>query len=155
MSDTSTGHEGWIISAAGQETTRRFEAPVDLPGWEGQPWVVLRPLTAREALRRESLGLVEEYELAGDGTPRVLRRTYDAEAMVEFELQRCLVDYELPIRRDGEVEKLAPGGELGKERRDLLDVLPPALMSWLVECLGAVNMRRAADVGVLAKAKKG
>lgn len=118
--------------------------------------MVLRPLTAREALRRESLGLVEEYELVGDGTPQVLRRTYDAEAMVEFELERCLVDYELPIRADdGEVGRLRPEDESGQQRRELLDRLPPALMTWLIECLEAVNMRRAADAEVLAEAKKG
>jgi hypothetical protein len=146
-------HEAWVIAAAGDDVTRRFEAPKKVDGWDERPWVRLRPLTAREALRRDSLGLEESYELGPDGAARELRRSYDHEAMMQYELQQCLVEWKLPMaREDGTVEAAGPEA---LEREELLDRLPTGLMAWLVECLDTVNMRRAGDAEVLSEAKKG
>ena len=143
-------HEGWLIAAAGADTSRRFEAPVELPG-EMTAWVEVRPLTAREALQREANGLEEEYELGEEGAARKLRRRYEHEAMVGFELERCLVAYELPMSaEDGRVKLVGPSQGL-----DLLERLPAALMAWLMECLDTVNLRRPADAAVLAEGKDG
>ncbi len=146
----------WIISAAGEEVARTFTAPVEMPGWEERPWVKLRPLTAREALRRESLGLRDEYQVGPDGQTTLIRRSYDREAMAELDLRCCLVDFLLPVRgEDGGVQaarmgdgRLAPDGSL-------LDRLPPALAAWLLESIEAVNMRRPEDAAILGDAKKG
>ncbi|MGI5820414.1 MAG: hypothetical protein ACOX9R_20180, partial [Armatimonadota bacterium] len=94
-------HDAWVIAAAGEDASRRFDAPVTAGG--ARPWVRLRPLTAREALQREALGVQEQYDLTADGRLSTMRRRYDHEAMVEFELQRCLLDYALPMRAGGEV----------------------------------------------------
>ncbi|MGD9495690.1 MAG: hypothetical protein AB7Y46_05205 [Armatimonadota bacterium] len=148
-------HAGWVIAAAGRDTTRRFEAPVQIPGCRQRPWVLVRPLTAREALRRESLGLREELLLDPDGAIRSLRRTYDHEAMVEYELERCLVDFALPATdgcgRTRLVRKAQASDAL---KGGLLDRLPVRLIDWLMRCLDEVNLRRPADAEVLAEAKK-
>ena len=149
MSDRA--HEAWVISAAGDENSRRFDVPEDF----GEPggWVRVRALTAREALKREAIGLKEEYELGADGAAVALHRRYDHEAMVEFELQRCLVDYELPARTDaGRITSVTPDG---CPRETLLDRLPPALMDWLMRCLDTVNLRTPEDAAVLAEGKGG
>lgn len=147
--------EGWVIAAAGHEVHRRFQAPISIGAEQKRPWVVVRPLTAREALQREAAGLQEELEIGTEGAVKRIRRNYDLEAMVEFDLERCLVDYHLPVT-DGDdgvrwVRKATDQEELGRE---LLDRLPAALMNWLMECVDAVNMRRPEDVEVLAQAKK-
>jgi hypothetical protein len=112
--------------------------------------VRLRPLTAREALQREALGVQEQYDLTADGRLSTMRRRYDHEAMVEFELQRCLLDYALPMRAGGEVMLVSPED---CPREGLLDRLPVALAAWLHECLDTVNMRRPEDAEVLAEGK--
>lgn len=145
-------HDAWVIAAAGAEVTRRFEAPVEPWDRAERPSVRLRPLTAREALCRDSLGLEESYELGPDGAARSLRRSYDHELMMQYELERCLVEYELPMVGEDGSERVATGENLPRE--ELLDRLPTALMAWLVECLDAVNLRRPGDAEVLAAAKK-
>ncbi len=152
MTVSRAEHEAWIIAAAGAEITRRFQAPIDLPAGERRAWVRLRPLTAREALRRDSIGLEERWELGPDGAAHVLHRNYDHEAMMQYELERCLVEYELPMVGEDGSERVATGENLPRE--ELLDRLPTALMAWLVECLDAVNLRRPGDAEVLAAAKK-
>jgi hypothetical protein len=138
-----------VISAAGEQIPRRFDIPVATEELQG--WVKLRPLTAREALQREAVGLDEEYELGPDGAARRLHRRYDQEAMVQFELQRCLVDYELPMRLGcGDVVAATPDE---CPREELLDRLPAGLAAWLHECLETVNMRRPEDAAVLAAGK--
>ena len=145
-------HEGWVIAAAGADVTRRFEAPRDLPGCAARAWVVLRPLTAREALRRDSVGLEESYELGPDGAARKLVRRYDHEAMLQYELEQCVLEFGLPMAaEDGSVEMVTAGRLC---RAEMLDLLPTALMAWLAECLDTVNMRRDEDAGELAAAKK-
>jgi len=172
----------WIISAAGEEVARTFTAPVQMPGWEERPWVKLRPLTAREALRRESLGLRDEYQVGPDGQTTLVRRSYDREAMAELDLRCCLVDFLLPVRDEGGQVQAARMGDArngpktpqdgigGLEARptggcetgsklasdgSLLDRLPPALAAWLSERIEAVNMRRPEDAAILGDAKKG
>lgn len=145
--------EAWVIAAAGAETTRRFEAPVAISDQGRRPWVVVRPLTARETLQREALGLREEMEIGPDGAVRAIRRSYDLEAMVSFDLERCVVDFRLPMMNDdGEVRWV--GGDAEMDAQALLDRLPAKLMSWLMECVDAVNMRRPEDAEVLAATKK-
>ena len=146
----------WVISAAGEEVTREFRAEADIPGWEEQPWVKLRPLTAREALRRESLGVRDEYEMQDDGKTTVVKRSYDLEAMTEFDLGCCLVDFLLPVQGpEGEVRGVRRGDEEFAAGGSLLDRLPPALAAWLVEAIEAVNMRRQQDASSLSDTKKG
>lgn len=140
MSDV---HDGWVIPAEGRGSGRRFEAPVGVEGWEEPPWVVLRPLTAREALRRESLGLSEELEAGASGAVTAIRRRYDLEAMVSYDLACCVVDYVLPMAAaDGSVGCARAADGLDGE---LLDRLPTRLMDWLARCLDEVNLRRPED----------
>lgn len=135
--------EGWVIAAAGAETQRRFEAPVEIEGWSERPWVELRPLTAREALQRESLGLREELEGETSGGATVVRRRYDLEAMVAYELRRCVVDYALPVAEESGRVRCARAAD-GLEG-ELLDRLPTRLMDWLARCLDEINLRRPED----------
>lgn len=132
--------EGWVIAAA--ETQRRFEAPVEIEGWSERPWVVLRPLTAREALQRESLGLREELEVGASGGATAVRR-YDLEAMVAYELRRCVVDYALPVVEESGRVRCARAAEGASD--ELLDRLPTRLMDWLARCLDEINLRRPED----------
>ncbi|MHB8996918.1 MAG: hypothetical protein ACYC63_16870 [Armatimonadota bacterium] len=77
--------DGWY---GGERQVQRYEAPVDLPGWREKPWVAVRALTEAEALERESLGLIEEYEVVARGLaePELrVRRVYDLVAMAEYE----------------------------------------------------------------------
>jgi len=135
--------DGWVIPAEGGERARRFEAPVDIEGWAERPWVRLRPLSAREALRRESLGLREELQTGPDGDVRAVRRSYDLEAMVGYELECCVVDYALPLAdADGSVRYTRAADGVGGE---LLDRLPTRLADWLAKCLDEVNLRRPED----------
>jgi len=146
----------WIISAAGQEITREFTAEVEIAGWEERPWVKLRPLTAREALRRESLGTRDEYEVRADGNTALVKRTYDLEAMTEYDLDCCLVDFVLPVQgQDGEVRGVRMGDDEFAADGSLLDRLPPALAGWLIEAIEAVNLRRRQDGSILSDTKKG
>lgn len=148
--------EAWVISAAGQDVTRRFTAPVDIAGWQERPWVKLRPLTAREALRRQSLGTREEYETGPHGETTLVRRSYNLEAMTEFDLRCCLVDFLLPVRdEDGSIKPACLGDEWLPEHGVLLDRLPPGLADWLLSAIEAVNMRRPEDAAILSDAKKG
>jgi hypothetical protein len=158
MSDQQEGREleAWVISAAGQDVTRVFTAPVDMPGWQERPWVKLRPLTAREALQRQSLGTRDEYRLGPDGETTLVRRSYDLEAMTELDLRCCLVDFLLPVRdEDGRVKPACMGDEWLPEQGLLLDHMPPALAAWLNETIQVVNMRRPEDAAILSDAKKG
>ncbi len=144
--------EAWVIAAVGARTTRRFEAPVEVGEDGAHPWVLVRPLSAREALQREALGVREELEIGADGGVRSIGRSYDLEAMVAFDLERCVIDCRLPmVRDDGSVE-WAGEGEI--DAQALLDRAPAGLMGWLMECVDAVNMRRPEDAEVLAAAKK-
>ena len=145
-------HDAWVIAAAGAEVTRRFEAPVEPWDRAERPSVRLRPLTAREALCRDSLGLEESYELGPDGAARSLRRSYDHELMMQYELERCLIEYELPLASEDGSMKAVTAEDLRVE--ELLDRVPTALMAWLTECLDTVNMRRPEDAEVMAGAKK-
>jgi len=154
--DRSNDLSAWVISAAGTQVTRRFTASVEIPGWEEPPWVLLRPLTAREALRRESIGTRDEYEVGPDGEAALVRRAYDLAAMTDFDLGHCLVDFLLPVRdADGEIRP-ARRREHGLDADGgLLDRLPPALSGWLREAIETVNMRRPEDAAILRDAKKG
>ncbi len=144
-------HEGWVVAAAGDDTSRRFAVPEPIDDVPYQPWVLMRPMTAREALRREAIGLEERYELGPDGAAKSMTRTYDHDAMTAFELECCLLKYELPMRNDGGATILVGPERLRPEQ--LLDRLPAGLMSWLHECLDIVNMRTKEAVEVLAEGK--
>lgn len=146
---TDHAHEAWVIAAAGEDTSRRFHVPEEIE--ELDCWIKIRPLTAREALQREAVGLEETYQLGPDGAAVTMSRRYDQEAMVQFELERCLVDYELPMRMDSGTIGLARPGEVPREK--LLDRLPAGLAAWLHECLERVNMRTPEDAEVLAEGK--
>lgn len=148
MSDRA--HEAWVIAAAGEDTSRRFDVPGDFE--ELTPWVRVRPLTAREALQREAVGLEETCRLGPDGAPVSVSRRYDHRAMMEFEIERCMVDYELPIWMDNALTLVTPD-ELPRER--LLDRLPVRLADWLTRVLDAVNLRTPEGAEVLAEGKGG
>ena len=157
MSDREADAEaGWVIAAAGEQVTRKFVAPDGVEGWQERPWVTLRPLTAREALRRESIGVRDEYQVGADGETTLVRRTYDLEAMAELDLGCCLVDFLLPVRDDDGALRAVrmSDGEPGAGG-SLLDRLPPALATWLLEAIESVNMRRPEDATVVSEAKKG
>jgi len=146
----------WLLGAAGRDATMRFPAPIDIPGWDEQPWVELRPLTVREALRRDSIGITDEYELAANGHAIALRRRYDLEAMAAFDLEHGIVGYLLPMQEsDGNTRAVHHNDRDAPRGGQLLDCISMAMLEWLVECAEAVNMRRPGDAPVLDAAKKG
>ncbi len=144
-------YEAWVIAAAGEDSSRRFDVPA--PIGELRPWVHMRPLSAREALQREAVGLEEHYDLGPDGVAVAMHRTYDVDAMLEFELQRCLVDYALPMRTTTGAIALVGPEELPRE--GLLDRLPVVLIDWLTDRLDAMNLRTPDAAAVLAEGKGG
>jgi len=154
----------WAVPAAVARDVRRIEAPVDIPGWTERPWVELRPLTDEEMLRRESIGVYEEYEaprvdpdlhhlrLAEDRP--VIRRRYDLWAMAEFDYRHCLVDFCLAVAvGDGSYRQARPAREKEADLA-LLRRLPPRLATWLAEAIQSVNRRSAEEAELLEKAKK-
>ncbi len=143
----------WIISAAGPDCTRRFEAPIELSGWDDPPWVEVRPLSEREQLERESLGVYDEYHLNANGDVERVVRRYDQVATARYDYEHCLVDFCLP-RKDahGEIAPWAKPERLNAD--ELLAVLPPALAEWLTEVIEQVNLQRPADQKLLAEVKK-
>lgn len=154
----------WAIPSAVQRDAERLDAPVDVPGWSERPWVELRPLTDEEMLRRESLGVYEEYdaplvdpELHNARLPErqpVIRRRYDLWAMAEFDYRHCVVDFCLPVAaEDGSYRQAKPTG--GPEADlSLFRRLPPRLATWLAEAIQRVNRRLATEVELLGLAKK-
>jgi len=143
----------WIISAAGPDCTHRCEAPVEVPGWEEPPWVELRPLTEREQLERESLGVRDEYHLDSSGYVDNIERHYDLAAMAGYDYEHCLMDFCLPRENDdGEIVPWHKPDDFRAEQ--LLDSLPPALAQWLNQLIEQVNMRDAAGERVLQAVKK-
>ncbi len=145
--------QAWIISAAGPECTRRFEAPVEVPGWSRPPWIEVRPLTQRERLERESLGVCDEYSLDDDGSIKRVVRRYDAAAMARYDYEHCLVAFCLPRRSaQDDLIKWRKPEELSAE--ELLDLLPPELAEWLDGIIDQVNLRRPEDQQTLAAVKK-
>jgi len=145
--------EAWIISAAGADCARRCEAPVQVPGWDRPPWVELRPLTERERLERESLGICDEYHLDADGNIEQVVRRYDAVAMARYDYEHCLVDFCLPRRSTpADLIKWRKPDEFSAN--EFLETMPPALVEWLNEVIDEVNLRRPADQQMLAAVKK-
>ena len=143
----------WIISAAGRDCTHRFEAPVEVPGWDEPPWVELRPLTEREHLERESLGVRDEYYLDDNGYVDSIERRYDLAAMTGYDYEHCLVDFCLPRENsDGETVPWRKPDDFRAEQ--LLDSLPPALAEWLNQLIEQVNMRDPTGQRVLQAVKK-
>ena len=154
----------WAIPSAVQRDVMRAEAPVDVPGWTERPWVQLRPLTDEEMLRRESVGVYEEYDaplvdpdLHNARLPdrqAVIRRRYDLWAMAEFDYRHCVVDFCLPlVAEDGSCRQAKPRGEPEADL-DLFRRLPPRLATWLAEAIQRVNRRLPAEVELLSLAKK-
>jgi len=143
----------WIISAAGPDCTHRFQAPVEVPGRQEPPWVELRPLTQREQLERESLGVRDEYHLEDSGYVNSIERRYDLVAMTGYDYDRCLVDFCLPRENsDGEIVPWRKPDDFRAEQ--LLDSLPPALAQWLNQLIEQINMRDPASERVLRAVKK-
>lgn len=145
----------WIAQAANPDGAVRFEYPAE--GWEceGDVWVAVRALTYREVLERESVGMVEEYEL--DDHARVLgvRRQYDLWAMKRYELSRCLVDFALPwVGEDGKVRARLRGDLDEDEREGIVADLSPVVGEWLEERLAQVNLRDRPGSRAVADAKK-
>ncbi len=143
----------WIISAAGPDCTRRFEAPIRLPGWDRPPWIELRPLSEREQLERESLGVYDEYHLDPNGDIERVVRRYDQVAMARYDYEHCLVDFCLPQEETpGEIALWRKPETLSGD--ELLAMLPPALAEWLTEVIEQINLRRPADQKLLSEVKK-
>jgi len=145
----------WIIAAAQPGACVRFSAPADAPDCGSDVWVEVRALTYREALERESLGVVEDYELDENGRALCVSRRYDLWAMAAYDLERSLVDFCLPEwQADGTVvmRRKGDGGIDG----DLaaLETMPPALAEWVQGCIDRVNLRHFAGQSALAEAKK-
>ena len=143
----------WIISAAGADCTHRFEVPVEVPGCDEPPWVELRPLTEREQLERESLGVRDEYHLDSSGYVDGIERRYDLAVMTGYDYDRCIVDFCLPRENDGgEVVPWRKPDDFRAEQ--LLDSLPPALAQWLNDLIEQVNMSDPAGQRMLETVKK-
>ncbi len=145
----------WLIGATGRDCGRRFEAPVQIPGWDQQPWVKLRPLTEQEARERESLGVYDEYHLDNSGGIQRVVRRYDHLAMTRYDYEHCLVACCLP-REDskGQIVPWRASQETGIDVDYLLGNLPPALAQWLREALDEINLRRVGDQQLLSTVKK-
>jgi len=155
MSEDSGQLQAWIIGAVGPDCVRLFEAPVEIPGWPERVWIKLRPLTDREALERESLGVYDEYHLDNNGLIQRVVRRYDRAAMTRYDYQHCLVDFCLP--RENAEGEIVPWRAAQEEEIDadyLLEKLPPALAQWLREALDEVNLRRLGDQQFLSGVKK-
>ncbi len=150
------GLEAWVIAAWGRHASQRFEAPVEIAGWERRPWVELRPLTHRENLERESLGIVDEYTIGGSfGDEWQVSRRYDMAAMREYEYGHCIVDYLLPeTDEEGQIVPRRYDSDNPQEAAWLLDELPSALAAWLDECIDKVNLRGEGERAALARVKK-
>jgi len=164
-------HEAW---ASGAGATRRFWAPVEVPGWDERPWIEVRPLTEAEALEQESLGLIEEYELVQRGLsePELrVRRVYDLVAMAEYEWGKCLVDWCLPALagpgaelavRDAETGETTGTGLVARRRLEgaeegnlkFLREMGPCLAAWVREALDQVNWRLPEQRAQIEAAKK-
>jgi len=143
----------WIISAAGEDCTHRFAAPVEVPGWDESPWVELRPLTQHEELERESRGVRDEYHIDDSGYVKGIKRRYDLAVMTAYDYDHCLVDFCLPRKnKDGEIVPWHRPDDFRAE--ELLDTLPPALAQWLNQLIEQVNMRDPSGQQVLGAVKK-
>ncbi|NSW54552.1 MAG: hypothetical protein HPY44_00945 [Armatimonadetes bacterium] len=141
----------WVTHVAQPGKAVRFEYPGD----DCEAWVVVRPLTYRESLERESVGTVEEYELDDHARVLSVRRQYDLWAMRLYELERCLVDFALPERgEDGRVRVREAGTLEPCEREVFLSELSPEIGEWIEECLAKVNLRDRAGRQALDDAKK-
>lgn len=163
-----------MVCGAGVEASEVVEASVEVEGWSARPWVRLRPLTEAEALERESLGLVEQYELVDGGLaePEVrVTRTYDLRAMAEYDWAHCVVDGCLPeMVGDGTVAQRrlgrggtgsggpdgadAGGAHLVAEAVELLGRMQPALAAWLAREIERVNRRLPEQQAELEAVKK-
>lgn len=148
----------WSLAAVECERSVVVEAPVEVEGWERRPWVRLRGLTEGEALERESLGMVEEYELVTRGLdePGVrVRRTYDLKAMAEYDLAHCVLDGCLPeVQPDGEVREWRVGDGEQRSATELLERMQPALAAWLRTEIERVNWRLPEQRALVEKVKK-
>ena len=145
--------QAWVISAAGPECTRRFEAPVEVPGWSRRPWVEVRPLTYRERLQRESLGVRDEYHLDTNGSIEQVVRRYDTVAMARYDHEHCVVAFCLPRgNTQADLVKWRRPDEFNAE--EFLALLPPVLAQWLDEVIDEVNLRDSAGQQMLAEVKK-
>ena len=151
-----SGSDGtWAVRAAEPGSSVRCAAPAELCEEFGEIWVEVRPLTYREALVREALGVTEHYELTEGGAVLGVCRRYDLVAMAAYDVEHCLVDYCLPIRlADGKVTvvRKTEGGRQASLR--LLDALPLRVGEWLRECLDRVNLRDRAGQLAMETAQK-
>ncbi len=154
-SDPDTNWKSWVLCAVGGDDEQTFSAPVTIPGWNEAPWVRLRPLTARESLKRDSLGIRDEYEIGADDQITGIRRTCDFEKMLDFDLDKCVTDYLLPLTTTaGDARAVRCGDPDAPKNSELLDHLSPRMLEWLVECVETVNMRRPQDQLLVSEAKK-
>ncbi len=167
----------WLLRPAGKQESFVVEAPVTIPGWQHKPWIRLRALTEAETLERESLGLVEEYELVSTGweAPAVrVRRRYDLRQMAEYDYAHCVIEGCLPqYREDGTIQECWIRGDIyaeataepadeaaGASRREyilateLLERMPPALAAWLHTEIERINFRLPEQRAIVEAAKK-
>lgn len=133
----------------------RFALPCQPEGWQGEAWIEVRSLSHREALERESLGVVEEYGLDEAGRVVGVTRECDLWVMAAYDYAHSLTDFALPSERpDGDVV-MVRGKDLGIEARlDLLGQMGPELARWVDEQIDRVNLRHREGRQALALAKK-
>jgi hypothetical protein len=144
--------ERWIVSASRPGAAVRFSArDTRCPDGE-RVWVEVRALSHREALERESLGVIERYELAESGKVLALDREYDFWAMAAYDYRHSLVAFALP--GDGADGIVASDGMSAEERVVLLGCMPPALAEWVQDCIDQVNLRDAEGLAALLCAQK-
>jgi len=169
---------GWIIDERRYEKGTRYDMPAEEGDLDGQRgYIVLRALTDAQALERESIGIAEWYYL--DGQEPAVRRTYDLQAMTEYDYQHCIVDFLLPVKRDGAArasslthcsavgtrrdEKARGDGEIKlvgmapnnpEKNLELLRLMPPRLAQWVADCIADINMRSPQQRKWLEDAKK-
>lgn len=148
----------WVGVGIGVEIAEVVEAPVEVPGWKGRPWVRVRCLTEAEALERESLGLIEEYELVTRGLeePSVsVRRIYDLRAMAEYDFAHTVTDFCLPeLRMDQTLAERRAAVDDPDGNVSFLGCLQPAVAKWLQEVIDRVNRRLPEQRATIEQAKK-
>jgi hypothetical protein len=158
VEDTELSALAWSIAGHGAKTSVRAEAPVEIPGWEERPWIEVRALTEAENLERESLGLVEEYELVtqGLGEPQLqVTRRYDLLAMARYDFEHCVVGFLLPetLAEGQVVERRMEPGEAG-EAAELLERMQPLLAEFVWRAIEAVNLRQPEQRAAVELVKK-
>ncbi len=149
---------GWFSMAEGADESELAEAPIECDEWEQRPWIRVRPLTDGEAFERESLGVIEEYDIESNelgDTAMVCRRYYDLRAMAEYDYQHCIVDFLLPEKHpDGCITLRRANSADPAGNAAFLAHMQPQLSAWVWSIIERINHRQPSQRAAIEGAKK-